>query len=97
MPGWLKLLIVVCVVGAAGGGYLYLFNAKLGRELLSGTPLAPATAVTRAYKWRDASGNWQLTDTPPPAGTTFERLETRSDDNIVPAFPAKQSSRGTIQ
>jgi hypothetical protein len=91
MPGWLKLLLFLGALVVVGGGYLYLFNPQLGRELLEGTPLATASAVTTAYKWRDASGHWQLTGTPPPAGTDFEWLETRSADNIVPAFAAKKN------
>jgi len=90
MPTWLKLLLVLCAVAAAGAGYLYVYDPQLGRQLLDGTPLAPAESVTTAYKWRDAKGNWQLTGKPPPEGTAYETLETRSDDNIMPAFPVNK-------
>lgn len=90
MPGWLKFALTFCVVAVLAGGYLYLVDPQLGRQLLGGTPfasMAPPATVTTAYKWRDKKGNWQLTDEPPPAGIRYERLETRSGDNIVPAFP----------
>ena len=89
MPGWLKLLLALVVATGAGGGYLYIFDPQLGRQLLSGTPLQLPASVVTAYKWRDAKGNWQLTAEPPPEGTACELLETRSDDNIVPALPLK--------
>ncbi len=93
MPGWIKFVLALCVVVASAGGYLYVVNPQLGRELLGGTPfasMAPPVTVTTAYKWRDKSGNWQLTDEPPSGGISYERLETRSGDNIVPAFPIKK-------
>jgi hypothetical protein len=90
MPGWLKAILVLGVVAGVGGGYIYVFEPQLARQLLAATPfssLAPAARVTTAYKWRDAKGDWQLTEQPPPEGTAYEVLETRSGDNIVPAFP----------
>ncbi|MFT5449253.1 MAG: hypothetical protein ACI9DC_004442 [Gammaproteobacteria bacterium] len=91
MPSWLKWNLVLCVVAGALGGYLYVFEPQLARQLVAATPLArlapPAASVTTAYKWRDAKGNWQLTGQPPPEGTAYEVLETRSGDNIVPALP----------
>ena len=90
MPSWLKWILVLGVVAGAAGGYLYVFEPQLARQWAAATPLAPlapAASVTKAYKWRDAKGNWQLTEQLPPAGTAYEVLETRSGDNIVPAFP----------
>ena len=90
MSVWLKLLLALCVLVGAGGGYLYLFKPQLARQLLSDTPLALPGTSTTAYKWRDAKGNWQLTDQPPAAGIGYETLETRDGDNIVPAFAPKK-------
>ena len=89
MPGWLKVLLALCAIAAAGAGYLYVLDPQLGRQLLGGTALEPAATVTTAYKWRDAKGNWQLTQEPPPEGTPYEVLETRSGDNIVPGLSTK--------
>ena len=36
------------------------------------------------YKWQDADGVLQYTQTPPPAGTPYEKVEARSDVNVVP-------------
>lgn len=89
MPGWLKLVLVLAVGTAAGAGYLYFIDPDLGREVLRGTPMAPSPAVTTAYKWRDAQGNWQLTDQPPAPGIEYEILEAHHDANIMPTRPAK--------
>ena len=86
MPGWMKLVVALLVLAGAGTAYLHLVDPELGRELLGNTPIAPTPSVTKAYKWRDAQGNWQLTDQPPPEGTPFETLETSSDANIVPSL-----------
>lgn len=86
MSGWLKLVIVLLVLAGAGMGYLHLVNPELGRELLGDTPMAPAASVITAYKWRDAQGNWQLTDRPPPDGTPYETVEADSSANIMPSL-----------
>lgn len=90
VPGWLKLTVAACVAAAAGLGYLYFVDPRLGRELLGDTPIAPPPTVTTAYKWRDGNGNWQLTDRPPPAGTAYETIEASSDANIVPSLRSGQ-------
>jgi len=93
MPDWLKWILVLGVVACLGGGYLYVFEPQLARQLVTATPLAslaPVTRATRAFKWRDAKGNWQYTEQPPPDGTAYEVLETRSGDNIVPAFAVEK-------
>ena len=85
MPGWLKFVAVLAVAAALGGGYLWFVDPELGRRVLRDTPLAPPPAITRAYKWRDAQGNWQLTDRPPPAGTPYETLEAHEGANVMPS------------
>ena len=88
VPGWLKLSALIAAVAAAAAGYLYLVDPELGRRLLRGTPaasLAPPPAVTTVYKWRDATGSWQLTDRPPPAGTPYETVQARGARNVIPS------------
>ena len=40
----------------------------------------------RVYKWQDAQGNWQFSDTPPPAATNspVETITLEQPTNIVP-------------
>ncbi len=84
MPGWLKLVLVLGAAAALALAYAHFVDPQLGRKVLGGTPLAPS-AVTTAYKWRDAQGNWQLTDSPPPQGTPYEVVEAHGDANIIPS------------
>ena len=85
VPGWLKAVVVLALVGGGAAGYLYLVDPDLGRRILADTPIAPPAALTRVYKWQDAGGGWQLTDRPPPAGTPYEVLHTRGARNVIPA------------
>ena len=41
----------------------------------------------RVYKWRNAKGEWQITDQLPPEGIEYERLEYREDENVIPLPP----------
>ena len=41
----------------------------------------------RLYRWRDANGVLQVTDTPPPQGVKAERVDLREDVNVVPMSP----------
>ena len=46
--------------------------------------------TARLYKWRDAGGNWQITDQLPPEGIDYEKLEYREDVNVLPRPPGLQ-------
>jgi len=80
----MKILVVVLAIGAAAGVYLYYFNPELGAELTRGTPLEREPPSSHVYKWRDADGEWHVSDEPPPEGTPYQRLEYGSDVNIMP-------------
>ena len=87
-PVWkaLKAILLILVLLAAAGAYLYM-NPEKWNKWVKGTPLAPAPSVTQMYKWRDTSGQWQISDRPPEAGVKYEVLKFRSDENIVPSLP----------
>ena len=85
----MKIYVLVILVAAAAGGYLYL-HPEVTRPLLQGTPMELPPAETKLYKWRDATGQWQVSDTPPGGGIKYEVLHYRSDANVVPAFKEKE-------
>ena len=87
--GNMKILVLLIVIVVFAGGYLYL-HPEISRQLLQSTPLAPAPANTTLYKWRDATGQWQVTDTPPGPGIKYEILHYRSDVNVIPAVKEKE-------
>lgn len=81
--GWLLVLVLLVLLAGAAVA-VWHFQPALLRNALRGTPLTPPPTVTHAYKWRDAQGNWHISDRPPPAGTPYQSIEVRSDENIVP-------------
>ncbi len=82
--------IAVLVFALAGVAAWLWFNPDEQRRILADTPLAPAPTTTTVYKWRDANGNWQLGDRPPPTGD-YEVMQYRGDTNVMPAQPAAES------
>jgi hypothetical protein len=40
---------------------------------------------TKAYRWRDKNGQWQLSDSPPPGGIDYEIVEYHKDTNVIPS------------
>jgi len=80
--GWLLLVLLL-----AGGAILYL-NPEYRNWLATSTSsMVTPVSTSRIYKWRNDKGEWQLTDTLPPAGIAYETLEHRSDENILPRPP----------
>ena len=80
-----KFILTLLLLAIAAAAFFYL-NPELRREaqdLLqsSGLQQPPSTTV---YKWRDADGLFHYTQDQPPEGTPFERVEARSDVNILP-------------
>ena len=78
---WLLILLLL-----AAGVYLYL-NPALKSQLLNSASDLGKPATVDAYKWRNAQGEWQITDTPPPEGVQYEHLEHRADENVLPRPP----------
>ena len=78
---WLLVLLLF-----AAGVYVYL-DPGLKSQLLNRTSGLGKPGTVQAYKWRNTQGEWQLTDTLPPEGIAYERLEHRSDENILPVPP----------
>jgi hypothetical protein len=81
--GWVVLLLLI--VGAAA---VYF---KLNPEDLPGwasrTAIGKDLQTTTVYKWKDASGAWQVTDQPPAAGIDYEVQSYVRDTNVLPLPP----------
>lgn len=37
------------------------------------------------YRWRDQHGQWQVSDTPPPAGIKYQTVHYPTNANVIPA------------
>ena len=88
----MRLLLIILLLVA--GLVLYLKPSYRDRlqDLSSDIGLSRITPkkTARLFKWRDASGNWQITDQPPPQGVDYEKLEYRQDVNVLPRPPGLQ-------
>ena len=89
LPAWVIKSLIVTAVVAAIGGYLY-HDPSVVESYLRGTPLELPARVTLIYRWRDANGNIEHSNHPPPAGTQYEVIEVSSDTNVVPSSTFKQ-------
>lgn len=83
----MRLLLVLLVLLASAGVYLYFHPETLAQLKESLPPAEFSKKTDRIYKWRNAQGEWQLTDTPPPAGIEYERSDYREDLNVLPVPP----------
>lgn len=45
------------------------------------------------YKWRDAKGQWQVTDTPPD-GRRYETIVVDPNTNVMPSLLPKEGEEG---
>ena len=83
----MRLLGLLIALLLLGGGYLYLYP-DTARQLKNRLP-APEFARNsdRLYQWRNSAGEWQITDTPPPEGIDYQRLDYRGDENVLPGPP----------
>ena len=87
-PVW---LLAMLLIGAGIWLYTHPDSAAGWRLLLPETITSPRT--DRLYRWRDAQGAWQVTDTLPPPGTAYETLDYRDDVNVLPVPPQLAGDR----
>jgi len=81
MKNFLKYVLMVGIVIAL----VLWWSPDLRREakdLLRDTGVQSNSETL--YKWRNAQGVWQYTQDPPADGVTYEKIETRSDVNVLP-------------
>ena len=89
----MRVILILVVLLLAGAAYLYLYP-DAGRHFGSWLPLPEVTGKTaRLYKWRNPQGEWQIPDTPPPEGVSYEKLEYRDDENVLPVPPGVGDTR----
>ena len=83
--------------GQGGVGIVRVSGAAvpdIARQLRRQLPASDFTHTTdRLYKWRNARGEWQVTDAPPPAGTPYEKQDYRDDVNVLPVPPGIDAGR----
>ncbi|MGB7931943.1 MAG: DUF4124 domain-containing protein [Gammaproteobacteria bacterium] len=90
----MRVFLLLIVLLLVAGLVLYLRPEYRDRiqDLSSDIGLSRITSKKTAhlFKWRDARGNWQITDQLPPKGVDYEKLEYREDVNVLPRPPGLQ-------
>lgn len=77
------LLLLALIAAALWAWWTYAPDSvpAVVREQLS-APAPPANSTL--YKWKDAQGNWNVTDQP-PQGRTYEAVQIDPDTNVLPS------------
>ncbi len=77
------LLLVAVALGVAAWWWFTSEMPRRERERAEAAQVATATAerANSLYRWRDAHGNLQVTDTP-PSGRKYERIGRQPDEGI---------------
>ena len=83
----MRLVWLLLILALAAAALLY-FSPETARQLRQLLPHTEFTKTTdRLYQWKNDQGEWQITDTPPPDGIGYERLDYRNDLNVLPVPP----------
>lgn len=83
---WLVSLAVIATIGVTV--YWYFNPQQRPGWVAERLPTAP-TATTKLYRWKDANGQWVVTDEPPASGE-YEVVEYRHDANALPYDPKNE-------
>lgn len=81
-----KFFLIAIVVLAVAGYYVYQdpqLRAWFDRQTQEMLPEQATHHVI--YRWQDAQGQWQVSNTPPPAGVDYETVRYHKDANVIPA------------
>lgn len=79
LPGWLILLVCALLTTAA----LWWWQPAMLQQTWQQIDQTISGAST-LYRWKDARGREQVSDTPPTDGTPFETLNYQHNVNIMP-------------
>ena len=82
MTKWLIIIVIL----VAGAGYIVYSNpdyrAYFTRQAEDILP--DSVSQTKAYRWKDKHGQWQLSDQPPTGNIKYEIVEYHKDTNVIP-------------
>jgi hypothetical protein len=79
------IVIGLCAAAAVWWhfGHPGWLTAEQKRAQVMQQKAAREAAEPKLYKWRNSNGELQLTDSPPPKGIPFERVDVDSFQNTV--------------
>lgn len=80
-----KALFILLAVLTGGMLYVYLdpsLNRQAGQQI---NKLLDSEQSRTLYRWQNAEGQWQVSDTPPAAGIPYEAVQYNRNTNVVPS------------
>jgi len=83
LPRWLMLLLAVLILIAALGWWRPMMFRQAWQQAAQ-----QVSGESTLYRWKDSSGQEQVSDSPPTDGTPFEQLKYRHNVNIIPEHQA---------
>jgi hypothetical protein len=84
--GWILALLALLFASAT---YFHLHPEALP-QWAARTSIGQSLQTTTVYRWQDESGQWHVSDRPPPAGTEYRVEEYDRDVNVLPLPPELQ-------
>lgn len=77
------MLLVAVALGVAAWWWITseMPRRQIEREKAAQMATVAAEQANTLYRWRDANGTLQVTDTP-PSGRKYERIDRQPDDGI---------------
>lgn len=89
----LGILFALAAAGGVAAWFWYRAPELLPAELRRDNPNS-ADYAPKVYRWKDAQGRTQLTDSPPPAGQSYETVRIDPNTNVVPnVLPTERNVR----
>ena len=80
-----KFLLIVLAVLIGGAAYVYL-NPELRDQTRQEVDKLTGQDQSRTlYRWQDADGQWEITDSPPREGIPYETLRYDTEANVIPS------------
>ena len=86
----LKAVLLLLALLAGAGWYLWTHPEHLPDQIRRELPAE--TVIKPLYKWRDANGQWNITDQPPASGE-YETIRVHPETNVVPTIVPGQTER----
>lgn len=81
-----KLFPVLSIIAVLVIAFLYAKPEYMDSiESFTDKALPDAVTHSRAYRWKDSKGQWQLSDKPPADGIDYEVVEYHKDTNVIPS------------
>lgn len=80
-----KTLFIFLAILTGVALYIYLdpsLNRQAGQQI---DKLLDSEQTRTLYRWQNAEGQWQVSDTPPAAGIPYETVQYNRNTNVVPS------------